>query len=45
MDVLVVCAELSAINLTALNGTAGAVKLAVEYKIKIKFCTEQIMSM
>lgn len=45
MDVLVVCAELSAINLTALNGTAGAVKLAVEYQVNIKFCTEQTMAM
>lgn len=43
MDVLVV--ELSAINLTAQNGTAGAVKLAAEYKVNIKFCTEQIMAM
>lgn len=45
MDVLVVCAELSAINLTAQNGTAGAVKLAVEYKANIIFCAEQIRAM
>lgn len=44
MDVLVVCAELSAINLIAVNGAAGAVKLAVEYKANIKFCAEQIMA-
>lgn len=41
----VVCAELSAINLTVQNGTAGAVKLAAEYKVNIVFCAEQIMAM
>lgn len=45
MDVLVVCAELSAINLTAPNSTAGAVKLAVEYQVNFKVCAEQIMAM
>jgi len=39
VDVLVVCAELS-----ALNSTAGAVKLAVEYKVNIEFCAEIIMA-
>lgn len=44
MDVLVVCAELSAINLIAQNSTVGAVKLAVEYKVNIKVCAEKIMA-
>lgn len=44
MDVLAVCAELSAINLIALDSTVGAVKLAVEYKINIKVSVEKIMA-
>lgn len=38
--VLVVCAELSTINLIALNNTVGAVKLALEYRINAKFFVE-----
>lgn len=44
MDVLVVCTELSAINLIALNRTGDAINLAVEYKVNIKVC-EKIMAM
>lgn len=41
MDVLVACAELSAVNLIALNST---VKLAVEYKVNIEVCAEKLMT-
>lgn len=43
MDVLVVCAELSPINLIALNSTIGAIKLAVEYKVSIKGSAKMII--
>lgn len=42
VSVLVVCAELSTINLIELNNTIGAVKLALEYRINAKFFVENM---